>query len=247
MLGRRDFQLWVALLGAAALLFSLDIAHAASADGDKSEICDVKADYALGIEDYPEAISLHTELVREHPENALAHYHLGFAQGMAGNTGAELLEYKLAASRGLRIWDLYLNLGLLQLEEGELRAATDSLQYAVLLGRDHSESHYNLALAYERRGLFPEAEREMRASLRLDPEQPDAQNMLGVIYAEEGKPVRALEIWRELLSEAPDYEPARANLVLQGEFARGETAAVALLPQAAAVKAIEDQPSYSGR
>ena len=227
---------------AAALLFLLSIAHDASAGAAESEICDVEADYALGIENYPEAIGLHTELVRKHPENALAHYHLGFAQGMAGNRSEEVREYKLAAALGLKAWDLFLNLGLVQLEDGELNDATDSLRLAVLLGRDHSESHYNLALAYERRGLFAKAEHEMLASLRLDPGQKDAQNMLGVIYAEEGKPVRALQVWRELLSEAPGYEPARANLALldsPSEVARGEAAAD--------VKAVEDQPNYLSR
>ena len=40
--------------------------------------------------------------------------------------------------------------------------------------------------------------------------------MLGVIYAEEGKTVRAALIWRELVREVPAYEPARANLALLG-------------------------------
>jgi tetratricopeptide (TPR) repeat protein len=217
MHSHRDSWLRIAAL-AAVLLFSQGIAHAASAGAAKSEICDVEADYALGVENYPEAIRLHSELVRKHPEKALAHYHLGFARGMAGNRGAELREYKVAAELGLRIWDLFLNLGLVQLEDGELNAATDSLQRAVALGRNHSESHYNLALAYERRGILAEAEHEVLASLRLDPGLSDAQNMLGVIYAEEGKPVRALQVWRELLCETPDYEPARANLAVLGKL-----------------------------
>jgi hypothetical protein len=58
---------------------------------------------------------------------------------------------------------------------------------------------------------------------------PDARNSLGVIFAEEGKTVRASLLWRELVQEAPDYESARKNLVLLGsqvEVAHGETAAV---------------------
>jgi Flp pilus assembly protein TadD len=250
MFRRRDSRLRIASVAAAALLLSLGSALNASAGAAKSEICDVEADYALGVENYPEAISLHTELVREHPQNALAHYHLGFAEGMAGDRSAEVKEYKLAATLGLRIWDLFLNLGLVQLEDNELNAATDSLRRAVLLGRNHSESHYNLALVYERRGLFAEAEGEMLASLRLDPGLADAENMLGVIYAEEGNPVRASQVWRELIAEAPDYEPARANLDLQGTLppvAHRETAAAALLPQAAAVKAGENQANYASR
>jgi hypothetical protein len=86
-------------------------------------------------------------------------------------------------------------------------------------------------------------EREMLASLRLNPRQPDARNSLGVIYAEEGKTSRAALVRRELVRETPGYKPARKNLRLLGsrvEVARGETAAVAL-PPATAVKATEEQ------
>jgi tetratricopeptide (TPR) repeat protein len=93
------------------------------------------------------------------------------------------------------------------------------------------ESHFNLALVYERRGMLADAEHETLASLRLNPGQPDTRNLLGVIYAREGKIVRALLVWRDLVREAPDYEPARKNLAILATKARlslGETAAVAL-------------------
>jgi tetratricopeptide (TPR) repeat protein len=212
----------------------------ASAAGGEQQVCDVRADYSLSVEDYPAAIQLHIEVLREHPENALAHYHLGFAQGMTGNRTAEVSEYQRAESLGLRNWDLFLNLGLAQLENGELEAATDSLQRAVLLGGNHSESHFNLALVYQRRGMLADAEREILASLQLNPDQPDGRNLLGVIYAQEGESDRASLIWRELVREVPDYEPARENLAISGNrsaVANGETAAVAP-PPAAAVKTI---------
>ena len=229
--------------GVAILMLSLGIARIASADGDEQQVCDVRADYALGVEDYSEAIRLHAEVIRKHPDNALAHYHLGFAEGMMGNRKAEVSEYQRSAALGLKNWDLFLNIGLAQLEIGELDAATDSLRQAVLLGENHAESHFNLALAYERRGMHADAERETLASLRLNPGQADARNLLGVIDAQEGQTVRASLVWRELVNDVPDYEPARTNLALLGssnEIARGKTAAV-VPPPAAAVAAIEDQ------
>jgi mannose-1-phosphate guanylyltransferase len=198
------------------LLLSPGAACIASAAGGEQQVCDVGADYALGIEDYSEAIRLHTSVLRKQPENALAHYHLGFAEGMMGGRTAELSEYQRAAALGLRNWDLFLNIGLAQLENGELDAATDSLRQAVLLGGNHSEPHFNLALFYERRGLFADAERETLAALQLNPGQPDAWNSLGVIYAEEGKTVCASVVWRELVRTVPDYQPARRNLELLG-------------------------------
>jgi Flp pilus assembly protein TadD len=224
-------------------LLSLRIGCNAVARGADQQVCDVGADYSLGVEDYTKAIRLHREVVRRFPENALAHYHLGFALGMMGDRSAEFSEYRRAAALGLRNWDLFLNLGLAQLESGDLDGATDSLQKAVLFGEEHPESHFNLALVDERRGMLADAEHETLASLRLNPEQPDARNLLGVIYAQEGKTVRASLTWRGLVRDVPDYEPARKNLALlgsQNEVAFGKTAAVAL-PPAAAVKAIKNE------
>ena len=228
----------------AIFLFSVGLPYSSGADdGSEQQICDLGADYALGVEHYSAAIRLHAEVVRRHPDNALAHYHLGFAQGMTGNRTAEVREYQRAAALGLRNWDLFLNLGLAQLENGDLDAAMDNLRRAVLLGEDHPESHFTLAFVYERRGLLADAKREMLASLRLNPGQPDERNMLGVIYAEEGKTVDASLVWRELVHDVPDYEPARRNLALLDDRVKavcGERTAVAL-PPAAAIKAIEEQ------
>ena len=96
----------------------------------------------------------------------------------------------------------------------DLEGATRTLQLATLLGPEHSESHFNLALAYERRHMFDPAKREMLVSLWLDPQQPDARNMLGVIYAEQGDKAGASAEWRDLLQASPGYLPARTNLAI---------------------------------
>jgi Flp pilus assembly protein TadD len=133
-----------------------------------------------------------------------------------GNRMTEVREYQRAAALGLKSWDLFLNLGLAQLEGGDLDAATDSLRRAVLLGEDHFESHFNLALADERCGVLADAEHETLAALLLNPEQPEARNLLGAIYAREGKSTSAALTWRELVRDIPDYEPARTNLAILG-------------------------------
>jgi Flp pilus assembly protein TadD len=238
------------VLVAAILLLLLLIVDNEIAGGTEEQVCDVGADYSLGVEDYADALRLHLQVVHKFPENALAHYHLGFAQGMMGNKTAEIGEYQRAKALGLKDWDLFLNLGLAQLENGDLDAATDSLQRAVLFGEVHPESHFNLALVYERRGMLADAEHETLVSLRLNPGQPDARNLLAVIYVQEGKTIRASRVWRELVRDVPDYQPARTNLALlgsQSEVVLGETAAVAL-PPAAAVEAINNasRPRFAG-
>jgi len=78
-----------------------------------------------------------------------------------------------------------------------------------------------------------------------------ARNLLEVIYAQEGKTVRASLLWRELVRDVPDYQAARTNLALldtQSEVVLGETAAVALPTATAAVKAIKSarKPTLEG-
>ena len=51
-------------LGTAILLLSLSIARNAIAGRAEEQVCDVGADYSLGVEDYSEAIRLHIEVVR---------------------------------------------------------------------------------------------------------------------------------------------------------------------------------------
>ncbi len=204
-----------ALIATIALLLACLWSPAAVAvNPGEAQLCDAGADYFLRTENYPEAIRLHREVLRKHPENALAHYHLGFAEGMVGDRIQELNEYRRAAALGLRSWDLFLNTGLAQFEDGSLESATDALRLAVRLGPNRPESHYDLGLIYERRDMLTEAEQEMLATLRLDPDQLDARNMLGIIYARQGQRNRATDQWRDLLRDAPGYGPARANLAI---------------------------------
>jgi tetratricopeptide (TPR) repeat protein len=211
---RSGWHLPVGVVVTAMVLLSLGVGDDALASQIEEQVCETRADYSLGIEDYAEAIRLHQGVLHQHPDNALAHYHLGFAEGMVGQTAAEIAEYQRADALGLRIWDLFLNLGIAQFEEGELDSAAASLRRAVLLGKDHFESHFNLAVVDERRGMLAEAERETLAALRLNPRQTEALNLQGVIYAREGDTLRASRIFQEIIRGQPDYQPARANLLM---------------------------------
>jgi Flp pilus assembly protein TadD len=192
------------LAGAISLLAWSWLPTIAIANTTDEQVCDSKADYFLGIENFDETIRLHHEVLKKHPDSALAHYHLGFAYGMMNDRVAEIQEYRTAAALGLGLWDLFLNMGLAYLQNHDLIEATKSLRVAALLGPDHPESHFNLGLVYERRGMLAEAEQEILASLLLDHNQLDARNMLAVIHAEQGENARALAEWRDLVHDSPD-------------------------------------------
>jgi Flp pilus assembly protein TadD len=164
------------------------------------------------VEDYKAAINLHRRFLRLQPDNALAHYHLGFAYGMTGNDSAESREYRKAVALGLRQWSLFLNLGLVYLERNDLANAINALQTSVELGPSHAEAYFNLAIAYEHAGRLHDAMREIVASARIAPEDLDVRNTKAIICAEEGDLRCARDEWASLTQIAPDYLPARANL-----------------------------------
>jgi tetratricopeptide (TPR) repeat protein len=203
-----------------ALLFLRVASSWAWATAPDDEICDVNADFALGLENYPAAIELHRKFLHAHNDNALAHYHLGFAYGMTGRTTEEISEYLMAARLSLDKWDLFLNLGLAYLSENEWSKAINTLQTAVSLGPDHAEAHFNLAIAYERSNRLREALEEITASLNLAPNDLDEHNTKAIICAEAGNLTCARDEWAHLVRVAPDCTPARANLaILSGSHA----------------------------
>lgn len=57
------------IVATAALPLSLWTPNVTSAGGDEQEVCDVGADYSLGIEDYSEAIRRHVEILRRDADN----------------------------------------------------------------------------------------------------------------------------------------------------------------------------------
>jgi hypothetical protein len=67
--------------------------------------------------------------------------------------------------------------------------------------------------------------------------------MLGVIYIQEGKTALALVVWREIVREVPEYQPARANLeiVRPSEVAAEREAAKSLYRPACCLQSNQRQ------
>lgn len=202
------------ILGLGALLVTSALVLATvrsglAADLDK-EICDT----ALGMEDYPRAITLHLELLDRRPDDALAHYHLGFAYGMTGRLAEEIGEYHHAIELGARNWDLFLNLGLAYREERDTANETAAFENAVMLGGIHPEAHLNLSLAYEDENQLHEALHQIAITRRLAPQDRDAANVNAILCSKSGDQACARRIWTKLVSSAPSYAPARTNLAI---------------------------------
>jgi Flp pilus assembly protein TadD len=200
-------------IAAIALIISAAVFSSPAAAGD-DQLCNASADLALASDDYPTAIMLHRRFLRSQPNNALAHYHLGFAYGMTGRDSEEISEYRKAVSLGLREWDLLLDLGLAYLEKRDYPNAIYALQTSVLLGPNHPEAHFNLAIAYEEANRLGDAMREIIAALGMTPADLDMRNTKAIICAELGDLNCARDEWMLLHQIAPNYASATANLAI---------------------------------
>jgi len=199
------------LVAAAILIFSCPAFSQSPAAADE-QICNVRADAALGLEDYPTAIKLHRDWLRFHPNDALAHYHLGFAYGMAGRSAEEIDEYREAVVLGLHRWDLWVNLGLAYGARGEWTQAAAALTQATRLDPAQAAAHFNLALVYEAEQRLGQALAEITIARQLAPQDPAIENTRAIICAETGDLRCALKLWTQ--QARAGYQPARANLAL---------------------------------
>jgi tetratricopeptide (TPR) repeat protein len=222
----------ISILAAALLVFSFAMASGPPARTAAKLVCDAAADIALEAQDYRTAVELHRKFLRSGSgkNNALAHYHLGFAYGMTGNVSEEISEYRTAVGLGLNVWDLFLNLGLAYYDQHDLPAATAALGTAVLFGPEHAETHFNLAVVYERENRLPEALQEITKALVLEPKDMDAANTHAIIRARMGNLLDARDIWTQLVRTAPDYAPARSNLAILNRSCAGDCTSFSHLP-----------------
>ena len=95
---------------------------------------------------------------------------------------------------------------------GNLAAARAALQRLVDLRGDQADAVQLMQLAtlmVDAAGgvVTPEAEAVLRRALTLDPTQPQARYLQGVLLIQNGRPDRAFPLWRGLLDEGPEGAP----------------------------------------
>jgi len=109
----------------------------------------------------------------------------------------------------------YMNLGEISIDVGDFDAAISHLEKAVAADPAHGAVAHNLlGSAYFEKKMFEPAEREIRKSLEMRPQIPDAHYNLGLLYEEKGDLQGAAEEYRKEIEIHPTAYPAYFNLAL---------------------------------
>ncbi|MFA5799456.1 MAG: tetratricopeptide repeat protein [Candidatus Peribacteraceae bacterium] len=103
------------------------------------------------------------------------------------------------------------NLGMELMETGRLEEAVSEFKAALALQSDPRMT-VNLAAAYVRLGMLPEALETYGHAIRLDPELPDGYYGIGNIFEKQGKLSEAVVQYRRTLEVNPTYTNALNNL-----------------------------------
>ena len=176
-------------------------------------ICDKEADFHLEAGNWDKAIELHEGIIRENPDFALAHYHLGYAYGFKEDHDREIEEYERAIQLGLKKFDLFYNAGMVYAEHlGDYDKALGVFNQAERIDPGNDEIHYALGLAYWFKEAESEAVPELLRTINLNPRHIEAHALLGEIYFRRGQHDFAKAEWEMVLELDPHNEMARKRL-----------------------------------
>jgi tetratricopeptide (TPR) repeat protein len=129
--------------------------------------------------------------------------------------------WRSTLSKDPKSWMAYNNLGVVQLEKGNLNAAIDDYQRSLQLHPEYPEALYNLGSALLQKGETDKAIALCEQALRLQPTDVDAHVVLGNALMTRQEVDRAISHYREALKLRPDDPNAHHNLAIALQH-RGE-------------------------
>jgi TolA-binding protein len=112
--------------------------------------------------------------------------------------------------------DLYYYRALYWLLEKKTDKAKVDLFNAIAMDNNFGPPYMHLGILYLNEKNYPEAELWFAALCKLEPQNMDAANNLGIALLAQGKKEEAISIWKSILKQNPNYEMAKKNLELYG-------------------------------
>jgi tetratricopeptide (TPR) repeat protein len=161
-----------------------------------------------------DAIREFEAVLREWPQSPEAHFGLAKSLVRSGRAAEAIPHFEAALEQQPDSPELHAAFGdaLAQMPH-RLPDALSQFEAALRLNPRLGWVHYAMAVQLMRvPARADEARRHLEEAMRLDPRDVDALNVLGVLFAQQGRMNDARDAWSRALSIKPDFEPARNNL-----------------------------------
>jgi tetratricopeptide (TPR) repeat protein len=172
------------------------------------------AQEAMSKKDYPAAVDAYQEYLSKRPNDAMAHFQLGYVFTALSRPADAKPEYERAIELNPSMAEAYENLGLTLLPTNPA-AAIKPLKQAAELRRGNANMLWALGTAYEAAGKLPEAVEEYQAASNLPGAGPNVQVSLGRALLKTGNAPEAAAAFQATLATHPGgITEAQAHLGL---------------------------------
>jgi tetratricopeptide (TPR) repeat protein len=161
--------------------------------------------------EFEKAAVLFEKILVAQPDNAEAHYYLGFAKKRLGDSSAAEKHYRLAIECDSGLLPAHNNLGLLLLDKGDLDRAEAELRIYLKKRQDDPAAHFNYGLVLEEMGRIDEAENHYKRATELDPKDPYPWIGLGDLARHRKEFEKALTFY----AKAKEWTPELPELLLK--------------------------------
>jgi len=162
---------------------------------------------------YARAVELLTGFLKDYPNDATAHFQLGYVYGLLKRSGDSISEYRRAAELKPDFAEAHLNLGLTLLDAKDFAGAAVTLQHAAELMQGQARPRYLAALALERSGNIPGALAQYELAAALDTKNFDTFFHWGVTLLRAGRPEEGEQRLRQAIALRADNEAAHNALI----------------------------------
>jgi tetratricopeptide (TPR) repeat protein len=159
-----------------------------------------------------EAVESFRKVVALQPESADAHLNLGIALVDQYDRAGGFKEFQHAAGLAPQSPAVHYNLGRFFFETAKYEDARKELEEAVRLDPKYAPALYFLALAAKQDNDLARSTELFEKLLALQPENPDAQFLLGQNLDHQGNISEAMAHWKLALQADPNYSQALYNL-----------------------------------
>src|SRR6185295_6565817 len=171
-----------------------------------------KAEQAMDVKNYPQAITLLHQILSEDNKDYQCWSELGTAYLIQKDLGQSEDAYLRATEANPTFFLAFLNLGKVRMAEKKFESAVEPLGQAVKLKPESPEANYLLGETYLQIKRGSKAVTYLYAALKLDPiGRAEAHLRLAALYNGAGMKDKAAAEYEEFLKKKPDY-PDRKKL-----------------------------------
>ncbi len=172
----------------------------------------VKAKNETDSKDYSEAQEDYEKYLSQRPNDASAHFDLGYVYTAQQQNEKAIAEYRQAIALDPKMEQAQLNLGITLLSNNP-KDAIEPLQNVVALDYSFARGHLLLGVAEQRSGDTAAAEKELLVAAKLNPDDPEAHAQLGRVYLADGRATDAEAQFQEMLRLKPGDSEGEMGLV----------------------------------